>query len=165
MKRTHQGGVIAIYVTLGCLQAVHLNLQSAPHKPMASKRKFLPVIFKESTLPLPLKSLPEKKAKMAVTLVKVAGKFIIGGLALYGLSEVLSSQDDTIKQLSMIDSKTRQNIPVNLPELPTTTKIRQSWNSGVQSVFGGLEQVPVAAWELGKKGASNAKEFIKEQMK
>ncbi|XP_027058316.1 uncharacterized protein LOC113685061 [Pocillopora damicornis] len=102
---------------------------------------------------------------MAVTLVKVAGKFIIGGLALYGLSEVLSSQDDTIKQLSMIDSKTRQNIPVNLPELPTTTKIRQSWNSGVQSVFGGLEQVPVAAWELGKKGASNAKEFIKEQMK
>lgn len=50
-------------------------------------------------------------------------------------------------------------------QLPTTTKIRQSWNSGVQRVFGGLEQVPVAAWELSKKGASNAKEFIKEQMK
>ena len=72
--------------------------------------------------PLPLKSLPEKKAKMAVTLVKVAGKFIISGLALYGLSEVLSSQDDTIKQLSMIDSKTRQNIPVNLPEVSSRNK-------------------------------------------
>lgn len=72
--------------------------------------------------PLPLKSLPAKKAKMAVTLVKVAGKFIIGGLALYGLSEVLSSQDDTIKQLSMIDSKTRQNIPVNLPEVSSRNK-------------------------------------------
>ena len=23
MKRTHQGGVIAIYVTLGCLQVIH----------------------------------------------------------------------------------------------------------------------------------------------
>lgn len=58
-----------------------------------------------------------KKSNMAVTLVKVAGKLIIGGFALYGLSEVLSSQDNTIKQLSMLDSKTRENIPVNLPEV------------------------------------------------
>ena len=54
--------------------------------------------------------------------MKVAGKFIIGGLALYGLLEMLSSQDDTIKQLSMIDSKTRQNIPVNLPEVSSRNK-------------------------------------------
>lgn len=54
---------------------------------------------------------------MAVTLAKVAGKLTIGGFALYGLSEVLSSQDNTIKQLAMLDSKTREHIPVNLPEV------------------------------------------------
>ncbi|PFX22366.1 uncharacterized protein LOC111334341 [Stylophora pistillata] len=102
---------------------------------------------------------------MAVTLVKLAGKLTIGGFALYGLSEVLSSQDNTIKQLSMLDSKTRENIPVTLPELPTTTKVRHSWNTGVQRVFGGLEQAPEAAWVLGKKGISSAKDFINKRMK
>lgn len=51
------------------------------------------------------------------------------------------------------------------PQMPTQTKIRNSWNSGVQRVFRGLEQAPQTAWELGTKGASNAKEFIKEQIK
>jgi len=55
---------------------------------------------------------------MAVTLVKVAGKLTIGGFALYGLSEVLSSQDNAIKHISFLNSKTRENIPVvNLPEV------------------------------------------------
>ena len=56
---------------------------------------------------------------MAVTLAKVAAKLTVGGFALYGLSEVLSSQDDTIKHISMLDSKTRENIPVSLPEVRT----------------------------------------------
>lgn len=54
---------------------------------------------------------------MAVTLMKVAGKLTIGGFALYGLSEVLSSQDNAIKHISFLNSKTRENIPVNLPEV------------------------------------------------
>ena len=60
---------------------------------------------------------PEGKSNMAVTLVKVAGKLTIGGFALYGLSEVLSSQDNAIKHISFLNSKTRENIPVNLPEV------------------------------------------------
>ena len=60
---------------------------------------------------------PERKSNMAVTLVKVAGKLTIGGFALYGLSEVLSSQDNAIKHISFLNSKTRENIPVNLPEV------------------------------------------------
>ena len=32
-------------------------------------------------------------------------------------------------------------------------------------MFSGLEQAPETAWELGAKGASNAKDFIKEQIK
>ena len=58
-----------------------------------------------------------RKENMAVTLVKVAGKLTIGGFALYGLSEVLSSQDNAIKHISFLNSKTRENIPVNLPEV------------------------------------------------
>ena len=54
---------------------------------------------------------------MAVTLTKAAAKLTVGGFALYGLSEVLSSQDDTIKHISKLDSKTRENIPVSLPEV------------------------------------------------
>ena len=56
---------------------------------------------------------------MAATLVKVVTKLAVGGFALYGLSEVLSSQDNTIRNISMLDSKTRENIPVNvsLPEV------------------------------------------------
>ena len=54
---------------------------------------------------------------MAVSLVRVAGKLTVGGFALYGLSEVLSSQENTIKQLSVLDSKTRENIPFSLPEV------------------------------------------------
>ena len=54
---------------------------------------------------------------MAVSLVKVAGKLTVGGFALYGLSEVLSSQENTIKQLFVLDSKTRENIPFSLPEV------------------------------------------------
>ena len=54
---------------------------------------------------------------MAASLVKVAGKLTVGGFALYGLSEVLSSQENTIKQLSVLDSKTRENIPFSLPEV------------------------------------------------
>ena len=49
--------------------------------------------------------------------MKVAGKLTIGGFALYGLSEVLSSQDNAIKHISFLNSKTRENIPVNLPEV------------------------------------------------
>ena len=54
---------------------------------------------------------------MAVTLAKVAGKLTVGGFALYGLTEVLSSQDNTIKQISKLDSKTRENNPLSLPEV------------------------------------------------
>ncbi|XP_073239814.1 uncharacterized protein [Porites lutea] len=102
---------------------------------------------------------------MAVSLVKVAGKLTVGGFALYGLSEVLSSQENTIKQLSVLDSKTRENIPFSLPEMPTQTKLRHSWNSGVQKAFSELDQVPQAMWDLGARGANSAKDFIKEQMK
>ena len=49
--------------------------------------------------------------------------------------------------------------------MPTQTKVRHSWNSGVQRAFSGLEQAPQAVWELGTRGADNAKNFIKEQMK
>ena len=49
--------------------------------------------------------------------MKVAGKLTVGGFALYGLSEVLSSQENTIKQLSVLDSKSRENIPFSLPEV------------------------------------------------
>ncbi|KAK2565240.1 hypothetical protein P5673_011187 [Acropora cervicornis] len=84
---------------------------------------------------------------MAFTTVKVAVKLTVGGLALYGLSEILSSQDDTMKHM------------------PTQTKIKQSWNSGVQRAFSGLEQAPQTAWELGTRGAHSAKTFIQEQLK
>lgn len=53
----------------------------------------------------------------------------------------------------------------DFPQMPTQTKIKNSWNSGVQRVFSGLEQAPQAAWQLGTRGASNAKDFIKEQIK
>ena len=66
----------------------------------------------------PTPSLVESQlTNMAVSLVKVAGKLTVGGFALYGLSEVLSSQENTIKQLSVLDSKTRENIPFSLPEV------------------------------------------------
>lgn len=86
------------------------------------KRFFISEEQLEEQKPSPSPPLPndielDQKSKMAVTLVKVAGKLTIGGFALYGLSEVLSSQDNTIKQISMLDSKTRENIPVNLPEV------------------------------------------------
>ncbi|XP_068743756.1 uncharacterized protein [Montipora capricornis] len=104
---------------------------------------------------------------MAATLVKVVTKLAVGGFALYGLSEVLSSQDNTIRNISMLDSKTRENIPVtvSLPEMPSQTKIKHSWNSGVQWIFSGLEQAPNSAWELGTRGAHNAKSFVEEQLK
>ena len=51
------------------------------------------------------------------------------------------------------------------PQIPTQTKIRNSWNSGVQRVFSGLQQAPQTAWEMGTKGASDAKDFIKQQIK
>lgn len=56
---------------------------------------------------------------MAFTTAKVVVKLTVGGLALYGLSEILSSQDDTMKHVSMLDNKTRENIPaiVSLPEV------------------------------------------------
>lgn len=104
---------------------------------------------------------------MAFRTVKVVVKLTVGGLALYGLSEILSSQDDTMKHVSMLDNKTRENIPaiVSLPEMPTQTKIKQSWNSGVQRAFNGLEQAPQTAWELGTRGAHSAKTFIQEKLK
>ena len=49
--------------------------------------------------------------------MKVAGKLTVGGFAIYGLSEVLSSQENTIKQISVLDGKTRENIPFSLPEV------------------------------------------------
>ena len=73
---------------------------------------------------------------MAVTLAKVAGKLTIGGFALYGFSELLSSQDDTIKQISLLDSKTRENIPVSLPEVCVYSIIMTLyvWDTVVQHV-------------------------------
>lgn len=50
-------------------------------------------------------------------------------------------------------------------QMPTQTKLRHSWNCGVQKAFGELERAPQTAWELGTKGADTAKNFIKEQMK
>ena len=50
-------------------------------------------------------------------------------------------------------------------QMPTQTKIKQSWNSVVQRAFNGLEQAPQAAWELGTRGAHSAKTFIQEQLK
>ena len=66
----------------------------------------------------PHPSLVESQlTNMAASLVKVAGKLTVGGFALYGLSEVLSSQENTIKQISVLDSKARENIPFSLPEV------------------------------------------------
>lgn len=61
---------------------------------------------------------------MAFTTLKVGVKLSVGGLALYGLSEILSSQDDAMKHLSMLDNKTRENIPaiVSLPEVSSGTQ-------------------------------------------
>ena len=50
-------------------------------------------------------------------------------------------------------------------QMPTQTKLRHSWNSGVQKAFSELDQVPQAMWDLGARGANSAKDFIKEQMK
>ena len=50
-------------------------------------------------------------------------------------------------------------------QMPTQTKLRHSWNSGVQKAFSELDQAPQAMWDLGARGANSAKDFIKEQMK
>ena len=50
-------------------------------------------------------------------------------------------------------------------QMPTQTKLRHSWNSGVQKAFSELDQAPQAMWDLGARGANSAKDFIREQMK
>ena len=50
-------------------------------------------------------------------------------------------------------------------QIPTQTKLRHSWNSGVQKAFSELDQAPQAMWDLGARGANSAKDFIREQMK
>ena len=50
-------------------------------------------------------------------------------------------------------------------QMPTQTKLRHSWNSGVQKAFSELDQAPQAMWDLGATGANSAKDFIREQMK
>lgn len=50
-------------------------------------------------------------------------------------------------------------------QMPTQTKLRHSWNSGVRKAFSELDQAPQAMWDLGARGANSAKDFIKEQMK
>ena len=49
--------------------------------------------------------------------MKLAAKAVICGAAVYAFAEVLSSQENSINRLRLLESKTRESLPLDPPEV------------------------------------------------
>lgn len=54
--------------------------------------------------------------------MKLAAKTVICGAAVYAFAEVLSSQENSINRLRLLESKTRENLPLDPPEVCYSTR-------------------------------------------
>ncbi|XP_031568144.1 uncharacterized protein LOC116302887 isoform X2 [Actinia tenebrosa] len=99
--------------------------------------------------------------------IKFVVKCGIAGGIVYGVAsqDLFSSQDRAISSFKQLKSTTQSNLPIDAPELPSKSDVRQKWNAGVQYVFSSLDKAPDTIKDLSSKGIKKTKDFVKEQMK